>query len=277
MEMEPWLETAGVVLVAVLGVFLGRVFSDLRKPYWLLGYFLPLILITILVLVRCNNYMRFVQPFRWVATGRVKFVIISFVVTMGLTVPLSRLPRKCEKLLVCVLMAIVVTWFSVFPFLVPALIKNHLLNVKTRLSSNGICFQTTDYTCGPAAAVTALERLGLSANEGEIAVLSHTSPVAGTLPSCLSSALQTRYGPVGLKCQYRRFDSIEQLRRAGVTLAMVRDGFLLDHCLTVLEVSDHTVTVADPVDGMKLMSHEQFEKIWRFSGIVLKRDHIRRI
>jgi len=277
MEMEPWLETAGVVLVAVLGVFLGRVFSDLRKPYWLLGYFLPLILIATLVLVRCNNYMRFVQPFCWVAAGRVKFVILSLVVTMGLTVPLSRLPRKCEKLLVCVLMAIVVTWFSVFPFLVPALIKNHLLNVKTRLSSNGICFQTTDYTCGPAAAVTALERLGLSANEGEIAVLSHTSPVAGTLPSCLCSALQRRYGPVGLKCQYRRFDSIEQLRRAGVTLAMVRDGFLLDHCLTVLEVSDHTVTVADPVDGMKLMSHEQFEKIWRFSGIVLQRDSTRRI
>ncbi len=196
---------------------------------------------------------------------------------MGLTVPLSRLPRKCERILVCILMAVVVTWVSVLPFLVPALIKNHLSNIKTRLNSSGICFQTTDYTCGPAAAVTALGRLGLSAHEGEIAVLSHTSPIAGTLPTCLSSALQRRYGPVGLKCRYRRFDSIEQLRNAGLTLAMVRDAFLLDHCLAVLEVSDHTITVADPVAGTKLMSHEQFEKIWRFSGIVLERDQTQSI
>ncbi len=275
--MNPWFETAGVVLIAVSGVFLGRFFSGLRKPYWLLGYFLPLTLLAILVLVRCNNMLRFVQPFCWIATGRIKFVILSLVVTMGLTVPLSRLPRKCERILVCILMAGIVIWFSILPFLVPALIKDHLSNIKTRLDSNGVCFQTTDYTCGPAAAVTALGKLGLSAHEGEIAVLSHTSPVAGTLPTCLSSALQRRYGPVGLKCRYRRFDSIEQLRNAGLTLVTVRDAFLLDHCLAVLEVSDHTITVADPVAGTKLMSHEQFEKIWRFSGIVLERERTQSI
>ncbi len=276
-EMNPWAETGGVVLVAVLGVFLGRVFSGLRKPYWLLGYFLSFALIAILVLVRFNNALYFVRPFSWIISGRVKFVILSLAVTMGLTVLLSRLPRKCEKLLVCFLMAVVVIWFLVLPFLVPALIKDHLSNIKTRLNAKGICFQSTNYTCGPAAAVTALGRLGLSAEEGEIAILSHTSPVAGTLPACLSSALQRRYGPVGLKCQYRRFDSIEQLRNAGLTLVMVRDSFLLDHCLAVLEVSDLTITIADPLAGTKLMSHEQFEKIWRFSGIVLKRDRTQSI
>jgi len=275
--MNPWLETTGVVLIAVLGFCLGRVFSGLRKPYWLLGYFLPLALIAILVLVRCNNVLRFVQPFCWFAAGRLKFVILSLVVTMGLTVPLSRLPRKCERVLVCILMPVVVTWFSVLPFLVPALIKNHLSNIKTRLNAKGICFQSTNYTCGPAAAVTALGKLGLSADEGEIAILSHTSPVAGTLPACLSSALQKRYGTVGLKCQYRCFDSIEQLRNACPTLVMVRESFLLDHCLAVLEVSDNTITIADPITGTELMSYEQFEKIWRFSGIVLERDYTQSI
>ncbi len=269
--MNPWLETAGVVLVAVLGIFLGRVFSGLRKPYWLLGYFLSFAIIAMLVLVRFNNALYFVRPFSWVTSGRIKFVILSLAVTMGLTVLLSRLPRKCEKLLVCIIMFMVVTWFLVMPFLVPALIKDHLSSIKTRFNSEGICFQSTNYTCGPAAAVTALGRLGLSAEEGEIAILSHASPVAGTLPACLSSALQRRYGPLGLKCQYRHFDSIEQLRNAGVTLAMVRDSFLLDHCLAVLEVSDQTITVGDPLAGTMLMSHEQFEKIWRFSGIVLER------
>ncbi len=270
--MNPWLETIGVIQIALLGIFLGRVFSGLRKPYWTLGYFLPSLLIAMLVLARYNNALPFVPPFSWITAGRVRFVILALAVTMGLTTPLSRLPRKCERLIIGVLMVVVVTWFSILPFLVPALIKNELSNLKTTVNSNGLCFQTTAYTCGPAAAVTALGKLGLSASEGEIAVLSHSSPVAGTLPACLRTALQNRYGADGLKCRYRHFDSIAQLRNAGITLAVVRDAFLSDHCVTVLEVSDRMVTIADPVFGRTLMSHEQFEKIWRFSGIVLKRD-----
>ena len=277
MEMNPWFETAGVILIALLGVFLGRVFSGLRKPWWLLGYFLPFVLIVMLALARCNNALYFVMPFCWVAVGRIRFFTLSLAVSMGLTVPLSRLPRKCEKLIVCILMAVFVIWFTVLPFLVPALIKDHLSNLTTRFDSNGICRQTTDYTCGPAAAVTALGILGLSADEGEIAILSYTSPVVGTLPAFLCSALRNRYGAAGLKCRYRRFDSIEQLRDVGVTLAVVKDAFLLDHCLAILEVSEHTITVADPVTGMRLIPYKQFEKIWRFSGIVLERESLQNI
>jgi hypothetical protein len=276
-EVNPWVETTGVVLVALLGILLGRLFSRVRRGYWVLGYFLPAVLIAMLALARFNHGLSFVWPISWVTTGRVRFVILSLAVSMGLTVPLSRLPHKFEKLIVCILMAVFVTWFSVLPFLVPAFIKDDLSNLRTRFDSDGICRQTTDYTCGPAAAVTALGRLGLTAEEGELAVLSYSSPVTGTLPACLSSALQNRYSADGLTCRYRRFDSIDQLRNAGVTLAVVRDAFLLDHCLTVLEVSDDAVTVADPITGTRLMPHRQFERIWRFSGIVLERDSVQSI
>jgi len=275
--MNPWLEIIGVILVALLGILLGRFFSSLRRPHWTLGYFAPFLLIAALVIIRCDNSLAFVPPFSWITTGRVKFVILSLAVTMGLTTPLSRLPRRCEKFTVCALMTVVVVWFSVLPFLVPVLIKDQLLRLPTRIDSDGICFQSTDYTCGPAAAVTALGRLGLQADEGEIAVLSHTSPVAGTLPWCLYRALQNRYGAAGLKCQYRHFDSIIQLKNAGIMLAVVRDEFLSDHCVAVLEVSDQTVCIADPVAGRRFMSHRQFEKAWRFSGITLKRDSAQRI
>lgn len=269
--MGPWLETIGVVLVAVSGIVLGRMFSALRKPHWTWGYFLPLLLIAILVAARCSGALGFVPPFSWLAAGRVKFVIIALAVTMGLTTPLSRLPNKCERVLIYTLMIVVVAWFSVLPFLAPALIKDHLSNLKTVISSDGICLQTKDYTCGPAAAVTALTELGLPAQEGEIAILSYTSPVTGTLPYCLYNALKSRYSADGLKCQYRRFDSIGQLKQAGITLAMVKDTFLRDHCVAVLAVSDEMVLVADPVTGRRAISLERFEKIWRFSGIVLKR------
>ncbi len=275
--MNPWLETIGVILVALMGVLLGTLFSRFRKSYWTLGYFVPFILIAIIVLTRFNNALPFVPPFSWVTAGRTRFIFFAFAVTMGLTTPISRLPRTFEKLIIGFLMVLVVVWFSVLPFLVPALIKEDLSNLETTVNSNGICYQSTDYTCGPAAAVTALGRLGLSANEGELAVLSHTSPVTGTLPSCLSSALQDRYRTEGLKCQYRYFDSISQLKNAGITLAEVKVGFMSSHCVTVLEVSDHIITIADPVVGRRLMSPSEFEKVWRFSGIVLKRDSTQNI
>jgi hypothetical protein len=217
------METAGVVLIALLGACVGRLFSRFHKPYWVLGYLIPALLIAMLALVRFNPALCFVRPFVWIAAGRIRFVTLSLGVSMGLTVPLSRLPYKWEKLAVCVLMAGFVTWFSVLPFLVPALIRGRLWNLQTRFDANGVCRQRTFYTCGPAAAVTALGRLGLSAKEGEIAVLSYSSPITGTLPACLSSALQYRYGADGLRCQYRRFESVDQLRRAGITLAILRD------------------------------------------------------
>jgi hypothetical protein len=269
--MNPWLETVGVVLVALLGIVVGRVFSRIQKPSWTLGYFVPLVLIVALATPRYANSLAFALPFYWL-TGRIKFVVLCLAVTIGLTTPLSRLPRKCERVMICILMAVVVTWFSVLPFLVPALIKGDLLNLKTSIDSEGFCLQTTDYTCAPAAAVTALRKLGLSAQEGEIAVLSHSSPVTGTLPRCLYTALQNRYGPDGLKCQHRYFNSLAELADAGITLAVVRDTFLTDHCVAVLEVSDGMVIIADPVSGRIAIPHEQFERIWRSSGIVLKRD-----
>ncbi|MHC4575397.1 MAG: cysteine peptidase family C39 domain-containing protein [Planctomycetota bacterium] len=275
--MNPWLETIGVVLVAVLGILLGRMFSRFRKSHWALGYIIPTLLTAMLLMARFADSLPFAQPFFWIVAGRAKFVVLCLAVTTGLTTPMSRLPRKFERLVVCIVMTVVVIWFSVLPFLVPALIKERLSNLETTVCTNGVCYQSTDYTCGPAAAVTALRKLGLPADEGELAILSHSSPVAGTLPPCLYAALQDRYGPDGLKCEFRRFDSLAELRDAGLALVVVRDGFLSDHCVAVLEVSDHMVVVGDPVTGRNLMSHEQFEKIWRFSGIVLQRKTARNI
>ncbi len=270
--MIPWFETAGVILISVSSIVLGRIFSGFKKPYWTFGYFFPCLFILIFVIARLDDSLCFYRPFSWVVAGRSRYVVLSFAVCMGLTVPLSRLPRKFEKILVCILMFVFVSWFSVMPFVFPVLIKGKLLNRTTYYDKDGICRQTTNYTCGPAAAVTALEHLGLIAREGEIAVLSQSSPVAGTLPTMLCTALEKRYSQDGLKCRYRRFDSVEQLRRAGVTLVVIKENFLLDHCIVVLEVLENAVAVADPVTGKELIPIEKFEKIWRFSGIIFERE-----
>ncbi|MCK4913734.1 MAG: hypothetical protein KAS69_03950 [Planctomycetes bacterium] len=182
------------------------------------------------------------------------------------------MPHRFEKPIVSTLMILFVFCFCILPLFAPALIKTDLSNIKTRINQNGICFQSKSYTCGPAAAVTALGKLGLKADEGKIAVLSRTSPITGTLPNCLSSALENLYGTSGLKCTYRYFDSLEQLKNAGITLAILKDTFISDHCVVVLEVSENLVRIADPQFGMQLIPHKQFEQMWRYSGIVLKRE-----
>lgn len=272
--MAPLLETAGIILISIFSIILGKAFSGLRKPYWTFGYFFPCVLIGILLLARINDGFSFIRPFNWFIAGRSRFALISIAVCMGLTTPLSRLPRKIEKVLVYLIMFVVVTWFSVMPFLFPVLVRSSLLNNPTFYDRDGICRQTTDYTCGPAAAVTALEHLGLTAKEGELAVLSHSSPVVGTLPTSLCSAIANRYKDEGLKCKYQKFDTIEQLRQTGVTLVVVKEGFMLDHCIVVLEVLDDAVAVADPITGKELIPMEKFEKMWRYSGIILERDII---
>ena len=272
--MNSYCGAVNVFVIAVAGVFLGWAFSKLQKHWWLLGYFLPASLIVILAAARWSNTLLFVPPFCWFTAGQLKFAVISFAVTTGLTTPLSRLPYKFEKWAVCVLMVVVVSWFAVLPFLTPVLIEDHLNGLHTIMDSQGNCFQSEDYTCGPAAAVTALRKLGLPAEEGEIAVLARTNPISGTLPYCLYTAIQGRYGADGLKCCYRPFDSVAQLKGAGLILAVVRSTLFSDHCVAVLSVADGTVTFADPVRGRRSMSYEQFGKVWRFAGIVLKRESV---
>ena len=41
--MSPWLETLGVAGLGGLGVLAGYWFSRLRRPYWVLGYLIPLV------------------------------------------------------------------------------------------------------------------------------------------------------------------------------------------------------------------------------------------
>ena len=269
--MLSFLETIGVLVVALLGVLAGKAFGSLRRPYWLVGYFLSLVLVALLVLSRYYYPINFLPPFNYMLAGRARFVTLCIAVTIGVVAPLDRLPYRMEQILISVLMAIVVGWFSLMPFLAPALLQTEHASLKTMINAEGLCFQTTDYTCGPAAAVTALGKLGIDAEEGNLAILAHSSPVVGTLPQCLSDAIEKQYADLGLDSTFRMFDSIDQLTEADFTLVIVKDHFLADHCVVVLEVGADSVIVADPVRGKEILSREAFAGMWRYSGIALKR------
>jgi hypothetical protein len=270
--MNPWIETVGVVLLGVLGVALGRWFSRLSRPYWTLGYFIPFALIVLIGLAYRIRTLEFVPPFSWLMAGRNEFALTALIGTMVLTTPLSRLPRRRDRIAIGLLMVGIVFQVSAWPFLAPAFNRRQLAALKTQMDSENVCRQSTDYTCGPAAAVTALRRLGIPAEESEIALLCRTSTAMGTPPDVLCRSLQKRYGREGLVCEYRPFESVSGLKQPGCTLALMKFAFLVDHYVAVLEVDDHTVTVGDPLNGRQTLSHAEFAQKWRFVGVVLKRN-----
>jgi hypothetical protein len=266
--MMAWLETLGVIALAVGGAGAGWWFSKLPGRWWLLGYFIPLAVVVAIGCARWFTPLAFIAPFSWLVAGRTAFALFALLGPLLLTTPMRRLNGMRLRWLVAIFGGLIVVHYSLFPFLFPALTRNALLALKTRVDGDGICLQSNDYCCGPAASVTALRRLGFSAEEGELAVLMHTSAVAGTPGDILARALQKKYGPLGLLCEYRWFKDLSELKRSGLTIAQIKYDFWVDHYVTVLEVNDREIIVGDPVSGISSYSPDEFKKKWRFCGIV---------
>jgi MFS family permease len=269
--MNPWVESLGVLMLAAGGVWLGAWFSRLSGSRWLLGYFLPFTVVAGYAVAAHLPGLTFVPPVSWLMLGRTKFAISGFVGAMVLTTPLMKLPKRRDRVAVSALMTCLVLATSVWPFLAPAFNQKFLAGLKTFVDGNGVCRQNTDYTCGPAAAVTALRRLGFAAEEGELALLAHTSSATGTEPDILAQILRKKYGPDGLVCEYRAFKDVGELKRAGLTLAVIKFALFVDHYVTVLEVRDDGIVVGDPLGGLTTMPVAEFCEKWRFVGVVLAR------
>lgn len=270
--MQPWLETLGVIVLALLGFVVGLRLSRLQKPYWLAGYAVPLFFLFLVALVRNITTLRFVQPLGWVAAGRNESVIIAAALPMIFGTLIPNLANKRLRILLGIFLAATSVHFIIFPFLVPALVRGKLEKLQTFINVQGICIQSTDYTCGPAAAVTALQQFGISANEGRLAVMACTRPIQGTPDDLLAAAIEKLYGPQGVTCRYQRFDSLAELKHACPTIAVVKFAPFIDHYVTVLEVSNDYVIVGDPLTGKQKLTYKQFKDKWRFIGIVVEQN-----
>jgi predicted double-glycine peptidase len=265
-----WLEALGAVLLAAGGAVGGLLCARLPRRYWMLGYFLPLLAIITAGLVWRVESLAFVPPFSLLAAGRNELWMAAAACPMILATPLPRLSRRRQRSFLAVLIA-VVSVFVLSPLVLPAFLQGRHARLRTNLDHRGICLQTTIYTCGPAAAVTVLRRLGLPAEEGELAILARTNPLTGTGPDCLRRALAARYRAEGLVASCRRFESLEELKATGLTIAVIKYNVLADHYVAVLEVSEAEVVVGDPLAGRRRLAPAEFEELWRHAGVVVGR------
>lgn len=271
--MNPWLETCGVVGLTLAGGAIGYGFSRLPKRRWLVGYIVPLVPVVLVAACQWIDVLNVIPPFSWLMLGRTEFVILAVAPTMLVMTLVPRLPGKSIRILLLAFLVPYVINYGIAPFLQPALVHGKLMTLRTVVDHRGICLQQTDYTCGPAAAVTALHQLGLHGEEGQIAILAHTCASAGTAPDSLMLALDTLYGRQGLRCEFRHFRSAAEMKTVCPVIAQIKYGFLVDHLVCVLAVTDKFVVVGDPLHGKAYMTHSEFEQKWRYLGIILRREN----
>lgn len=74
----------------------------------------------------------------------------------------------------------------------------------------------------------------------------------------------------GIRCTFLNYRSVSDLKRLPV-IAVVKHGFLVDHYVTILAVTDMTVQIGDPLEGAVTLTHRQFEDRWRKCGLLIEK------
>ncbi len=265
------LQSCGVASLSVLGAATGVWLSHKRRTIWVLAFLVPFTVVILIGLCRRDYSLSFVPPFKWLVAGRIEVALIGACASMMMGTLIARLPKRRMRWFTSAFMVIFIGQSAVLPFLMPGLQKSAMAALQTRMGSDGFCRQSTDATCGPAAAVTALRSLGLPAEEGELAVLAHTSRSTGTEPDVLAAVLNERYGKDGLQAEYRVFRAAADLPRDRPTIALINYQMFVDHYVTVLGVDGNKLIIGYPLSGRMHESFEEFQGSWRMVGIVLTR------
>jgi ABC-type bacteriocin/lantibiotic exporter with double-glycine peptidase domain len=167
---------------------------------------------------------------------------------------------------VLVLVLLLAGYAGVYPFVSPALCHQELLAMQTQIDGDGVCLQHTSYTCGPAAAVTLLRRMGVQADESALALACGTSPAVGTPCDQLAEGIERLYPTT--RCRFMRFTRASEVPEN--CLVVVRLGLFVDHYVAVLQTRPR-IALGDPLSGKRTVSPAELERTWRGLGLVLEK------
>lgn len=131
----------------------------------------------------------------------------------------------------------------------------------------GIVMQSQDYSCVPAACATAIDMLGLTSSEAEMAQLTDTRPGSGATLIRALAGLQRRLGgtewqPKLMQPNYRQLIGIQ-----GPMVAPLRFELAQRHMVVIQKVTEFSVQIADPYSGPIEMDRQEFEKV--YTGVVI--------
>jgi len=131
-----------------------------------------------------------------------------------------------------------------------------------RFDADGVCRQSTSYSCGPAAAVMMLKCVGEDISEGEMANLCLLRPNKGVTALELCRGLNVALRGKKHRATIRRFEPDQLDRACPPFLAEVRRANATEHCVVVLQVGTDVVLLGDPARGRSVCPKDDFVEQW---------------
>ena len=254
-----------ITLLFIIAAFLfGLYISKKKRSRWLSWYGFSLLILIVVNLPSFIVFLAYIQPFMSVHHGYIRYALIGFGIAGLFSCLLSNIPEKRARVLIVIMIWIFQLKYVLLPVGSPILYRDQVSQLETKFQGN-VCMQTTDYTCGPASAVTALRVIGIDAAEADIALAADTTPQLGTNEVVLAEAIEELYG---VKCECRYFGDIDEMKGQCPVLAVIEYSFWYDHFVTVLEVSNDQVIIGDPLNGRWRLKRKDFSEKWRKVGIV---------
>lgn len=136
--------------------------------------------------------------------------------------------------------------------------------------ADGVCLQSTGYTCVAASLVTLLHAHGIEATEAEMARLSYTEVGNGATDSRAVYALQRKLRRLPIEVRYERGMSYERLLELGRPCVVpIKWGYYCSHMVPFLDADAEAVTLGDPLTGRRRVPRAEFESDWLRRGIYL--------
>lgn len=138
---------------------------------------------------------------------------------------------------------------------------------------DGVCMQSTDYSCGAASAVMLLHHgAGVTTTEREMAELCWTNGLTGTDEFGVCMGLRRKLAERPLRPALVASDWDDLRRRGGPAMATIYFAFMIDHWVVVLEARERDVLVLDPLAGRRVLPKDEFLRVWRRGLVVLERS-----
>jgi predicted double-glycine peptidase len=265
----------GALLIFGMSGLLGWRIGRLRGRWWLLGYAVSMLIVIVLNVNRYVPSTLNTPAAQWLLAGRKDLFLLGIAAILGIVPCMRQVGPLRTRVLLAVFMGVLLLRSSLLPIAGPVLDRAQLESLPTVIDENNVCLQTTNYTCGPAALVSALRAFDIKETESNAAIATGCNSYSGTRSADIVEYVNRAYGRYGLHASYRYVASLDELRGlGGVAIAEVRSNFWMDHFVTIVGWDGSSPIVADPFSGQFESSGEGFEKIWRKKAIVIRRDAI---
>lgn len=140
----------------------------------------------------------------------------------------------------------------------------------TLVDADGVCRQSTGYTCVAASMVTLLHARGVPATESEMARLAYTQVGGGATDSRAVWALEEKLRGSTLSPCYRTLDRAGLIHAAKPCLVQLDWGYFVSHMVPVMEATEGSVVIGDPISGRREMTMQEFMAEWKGKAITVE-------